>query len=422
MRQPGLGPCVLLGAMLIAACPSLAQQAEEPGTPAEDSSPEHENLAPPPVPALEEQVLPDLLPEEQPDPILLLGELRGAVRSAPDRVDERFKLAQTLYQLGDLDAALDECRAALALAPETARGHVQLGVLLMAKQDWRSAGAAMKEAVRLDPELAQAHYALGTIHYSLGNSKAAIEAYRRAIDLHPDFPDARYRLALVLKVTNQYQEAARLMEEAAEGGVGQAQYFIGNAYRQGQGVSKDLARTIYWWTRASQFGQVRAEEALSHLRRQALTRDEHDRRRGEARDAFRRYREGLWELYPGTGRPDTDASLGVTLLAEGRADEAVPILLAEAYALSGPAHEAVARLYEHGEDGRVQPFDPRLRRYLETMASDGSVPAKKAAARMYGLGLGVSRDPQKAKAFLKGLPKQEVTAVLDEISASSRNP
>jgi TPR repeat protein len=418
MHQPWLCSYLLLTAVCAAPFPSFAQSAADSSAPAGESSPDE--LVPPPAPTLEEQVLPDLLPEEQADPLLLLGELRGAVRTDPDRVEDRFKLAQALYQIGDLDAALDECRAALALAPETAKGHVQLGVLLMAKQEWRNAAAAMNEAVRLDSDLVHAHYALGTIHYSLGNPKAAIAAYRRAIELQAYFPDARYRLALVLKLTNQHQEAAQFMEEAAQGGVAQAQYFLGNAYRQGQGVRKDLARAIYWWTRASEFGQVRAAEVLSHLRRQALARDEQDRRRAEARDAFRRYRDGLWELYPGRDHRDTDASLGVTLLAEGRSAEALPILLAEAYALSGPAHDAVMRLYEHGDEDRVRAFDPRLRRCLETLASDGVPAAKKAAARIYGLGLGVSHDVQKAKAFLKGLPKQEVAALMDEISSSQR--
>jgi hypothetical protein len=37
-------------------------------------------------------------------------------------------------------------------------------------------------------------------------------------------------------------------------------------------------------------------------------------------------------------------------------------------------------------------------------------------ARIYGKGLGVTPDLQKAKAMLKGLPKQEMQEVLDEIA------
>ena len=51
-----------------------------------------------------------------------------------------------------------------------------------------------------------------------------------------------------------------------------------------------------------------------------------------------------------------------------------------------------------------------------TTAGDGFIPAKKALARIYGKGLGVTQDVQKAKAVLKGLPKQESKAILAEIA------
>ncbi len=389
---------------------------EEPLVPREEH--EVEGTAPAPPPALaEEQVLPDLLPEEQIDPVILLGELRETVRTSPERVDDRLKLAQVLYQLGDVDAALDECRAALALTPQSAKGHVQLGVILMAKQDWRSAAAAMKEAVQLDPDLAQAHYSLGTVQYSLGNSKAAAEAYRRALDLQPRFPDARYRLALVLQLTKQHQDAAHLMEEAAQAGVAQAQFFIGNAYRQGQGVTKDLERAVYWWARAAELGQHKAAEALSHLRRQALAADQTDRRRAQAREAFQRYRDELWTHYPDAVRTQPDEPLGSALLKINHGVHGVLMLLAETYALSEPAHDQLVRLYESGLDSHLSPFDSRILKCLETTSADGFIPAKKALARIYGLGLGVPQDVKKAKAALKGLPKQDVKPILDEISA-----
>jgi TPR repeat protein len=396
--------------------PSALQAQEEPLAPREESAPETSATTAIPTPQAPEQVLPDLLPEEQTDPLILLGELRGALRTSPERVDDRLKLAQVLYQIGDLDAALDECRAALALAPQSAKGHIQLGILFMAKQDWRGAAAAMKEAVRLDPGLAQGHYHLGTVQYSLGNPKAAMQSYRRALELQPYFPDARYRLALVLKLTNQHQEAARLMEEAALGGVAQAQFFIGNAYQQGAGVAKDLARAIYWWTKAAESGQSRAAEALSQLRRQALAPDPNNRRGSQAREAFQRYREELSAHdQPDAVTADTPPD---SLLRTDRPDlNGVALLLAEAYALSEPAHHELARLYGSGLDGRLAPFDPRILKYLEVMAADGFAPAKRSLAQVYGRGLGVPRDRQKAKALLKGLPKQEIKAILDEMSA-----
>jgi len=69
-----------------------------------------------------------------------------------------------------------------------------------------------------------------------------------------------------------------LMEDAANNGIPQAQYSIGNAYRHGQGVEKNMALAIRWWTKAMESGQQRAAESLSQLRRQALSSDQPEQR------------------------------------------------------------------------------------------------------------------------------------------------
>ncbi|HSQ91654.1 MAG TPA: tetratricopeptide repeat protein, partial [Nitrospiraceae bacterium] len=266
------------------------------------------------------------MPHERADAVMALGELRGAVRLAPNSASNRLKLAQGLYRIGDLDSALDECRVAIKLESNNARAYLQLGVTLMAKQDEHAASIALMEATLLDPELTHAHYSLGSVQYSLGNLTAAIQSYRRALELQPSFLDARYRLALVLKLANRHQEAAQFMNEAAIGGVPQAQYFLGNAYRNGQGVEKNLALAIRWWTKAVEFGQKRAAESLSQLRRQALSPDQSERRRKEAIEAFRQYRDKLWADYPDTGRSDSNQSLGIALLKDNQPSNGVTAL------------------------------------------------------------------------------------------------
>lgn len=346
----------------------------------------------------------------------MLEDLRNAVRLSPSNASNRLNLAQGLYRIGDLDAALDECRAAIALEPKSAAAHLQLGVTLMAKQEGRAAATALMEALLLDPTLTQAHYNLGSVQYSLGNLPAAIQSYRRSLELRPSFPDARYRLALVLKLTNRHQEAAQFMEEAAVGGIPQAQFFTGNAYRNGQGLEKNLAKAISWWTRAVEFGHPRAAEALSHLRRQALSPEQPERRRKDARDAFRQYRDSLWADYPNAERNDPNDSLGIALLNTSESPDSITVLRHEASALSEPAQAELARLYETGLDSRLAPFDPRILACFETTAADGFLAAKKALARIYGKGLGITADMQKANAILKGLPKQDAKLILDEIA------
>jgi TPR repeat protein len=405
--------CVIL---LCAGCASqpflhaaFAQTSDDPTPPAAHESSED------PVPAAQPEEPPL---QDRPDTVAVLNELRRAVLAAPTSATDRSSLAETLYRMGDLDAALEESRVAVKLHSQDARIQLQLGIILMAKQDWRTAATALTEAVQLDPALTQAHYSLGSVHYTLGNRKAAMQAYRRALELQPIFPDARYRLALILKLANQQEEAARLMEQAAFGGIPQAQYFMGNAYKNGQGMPKDLPLAIHWWAQAAAFGHQPAADALSQLRRQALSRQQSERRRGEALEAFRQYRDMLWADFPDLPRSAESQSLGIALLEDSEAAvKGVPTLLTEALALSEPAHERLASLYETGLDQRLAQYDPRILACLQATAADGFIPSKKSLARIYGKGLGLPPDLQKAKALLKGVPKPDAKALLDDIAA-----
>jgi len=358
----------------------------------------------------------ELLPQEQTDQVRVLGELRSAALLSPNNADVRLTLAQGLYRIGDLDSALDECRVAIKLDSHNAKAYLQLGVILMAKHDEQAASIALMDAIMLDPQLTLAHYSLGSVQYSLGNLSAAIQSYRKALDLRPTFHDARYRLALVLKLADQEREAMLLMEDAANNGIPQAQYSIGNAYRHGQGVEKNMALAIRWWTKAMESGQQRAAESLSQLRRQALSFDQSDRRRTDAIEAFRQYRDELWADYPNAVRNHSRESLGIVLLKDNQASHGVTALLAEAFALSETAHDELARLYETGFDTSLAQFDTRILKCFAITAADGFIPSKKALARIYGKGLGVTQDRQKAKAMLKGLSKQEIKAVMDDIA------
>ena len=394
---------------------SFAQALENALPPMIESPPPASETSPAPAPTDEYQ-LPELLPQERADAVIVLGKLRSAVLASPGSVDARLNLAQGLYLIGDLDAALDECRVALKLDSRNAKAYLQFGITLMAKQDGHAAAIALMEAVLLDPALTHAHYSLGSVQYSLGHRTAAILSYRRALELQPNFPDARYRLALVLKLTNRHQEAVQFMEEAAIGGVPEAQYFMGNAYRSGQGVEKNLALAIRWWTKAVEFGQQRAAESLARLRRQALSPDQSERRRTDAIEAFGQYRNELWGDYPDMERIDQTESLGIALLKDHQPSNGVTALFAEAFALSETAHDELALLYETGLDSHLAQFDTRILTCFATTAADGYIPSKKALARIYGKGLGVTPDLQKAKAMLKGLPKQEIKSIMDEIA------
>ncbi len=352
---------------------------------------------------------------ERPDAVTALDTLRRAVRHLPDVPEYRLKLAEALLRLGDLDAAIEECRSAIRLQQDDGNAHLQLGLLLTAKQDWRAAASALTEAVKLEPTMPHTHYSLGNVQYSLGNLTAAVQSYRRALELHPSFPDAHYRLALLLRVTGQPREAAQHFETAAVGGVAQARLFLGNAYQSGQGVEKNLELAVFWWMQAVDLGQQTAADSLSKARRQALSSEATKQRRTEWQKALQAYRNRLWNDFPDISRPTEQQSLGKVLLEQSRTEDAIPVLLKECVALSEEAQTELATLYESGWDQYLKPFDKKILTCFESTSSDGFIPAKKALTRIYAKGLGVEADIPRAKATLKGIPKQEAQALRDEL-------
>lgn len=374
-----------------------------------------EAVTPPPPP-----------PSPAPVPLSLLETLtqaRQALRMEPDAQELRLTLGRTLFQLGDTEGAIDEYRTALRFHPTVAQAHLDLGTALMAKQDWRSAMMELQEAIRLDPALVQAHYSMGTIHYTRGNVQSAIKAYQEALRLKPDFAEAHYRLGLVHKVAGREQDAAQELETAALAGLAKAQYFLGNAYRSGQGVEKSQVMAITWWARAFEQGLPEAAQALTQLRRLAEVKGNAQTKQSRAAaEAFKNYCDQLWLDFPDLDRNQATETVGTTLLKQGRTAEALPVLLREAYALNEISHAALVQLYERGLDGQLPPHGQWVMSYLESTAADGSIPSRMALARIYAKGLGLAPDLAKAKSYLKGLPRDDVKRILDEVAPEPPKP
>ncbi len=350
-----------------------------------------------------------------------ITDLREAVRRQPESAETRFTLAATLYNAGEFDGAIDEYRLLLKLQPDHRQARLNLAVALMATQHWREAVAELLETLRLAPDLAQAQYNLGTAYFALKNWPAAIEAYRHALKLNPDYPDAHYRLGLALKQAKRDSEAVDELLLAARDGIAKAQYLLGNAFQSGQGVKKSWARAIAWWFLAAEQGLQEAHDALARLRRLAMEKGGRGAKDATAAaQAFQDFRADLWLDFPDLV-PSTDGEgVGATLLKQGHVQDAVPVLIREAYALGEVSHYLLERLYEEGVEGRLAPYDPRILRYLETTAAEGLTPSRLALARLYAKGLGVPRDPARVKALLKGLPKEEAQLIIEGLPPASK--
>jgi TPR repeat protein len=391
--------------------PGEVRPPQEPDASQEQQPQASEEATPPESPPTSEAAPP-------PDRLTEIGRLRELLHLEVDATEPRLQLAGLLYQIGDSDAAIDEYRTLLRFHPDTAAAHLGLGIALMAKQDWRTALGELQEAARLDPNLVQTHFSMGTIHYTRGSPLAAAKAYREALRLKPDFAEAHYRLGLVLKMAGQDKEAVQEFEAAALSGIAKAQHFLGNAYKSGHGVEKSQVMAITWWSRAFEQGLPEAAQALAQLRRLAAARQTSPTKQAKAAaEAFQEFCNQLWLDFPDLEREHPDDTVGVMLLKHGRTGEALPVLLREAYALNERSHAELVNLYEHGLDGQLPKHGAWILMYLESTAADGARPSRAALARIYGLGLGVTQDMTKAKAYLRGLPKDEAKALLDDITA-----
>jgi TPR repeat protein len=299
--------------------------------------------------------------------------LREALRLAPDFAEARASLGLALYAMGDLDAAVEELRGLLRVRPDYEEARLTLAAALVARQDWPAARAELERALAARPDLAQAHYTLGVVRYAQGDLAGAIESYRRLLAREPRAWDARYNLALVLKLARRDAEATPEFLAAAEAGLPRAQYFAGAAYATGAGVERDLVAAITWWTRAAEQGVTQADESLAQLRQAASGRSRRSPAERQAiEQAFGEYRARLWKEYPALTR-EGDETLGLSLLRQGRAREAVPVLIREAAALSDPALRALETLYEQGIEGQVPAHDARILASLRAAAAEGRV-------------------------------------------------
>jgi TPR repeat protein len=345
--------------------------------------------------------------------------LRQILGSEPDQLEARTSLAQALYAMGDVDGALEELRAIVRRRPEATQARLMLATALTAKQDWPGARAELDELLRRQPDVLQAHYTLGLVRYTLGDLPGAIASYRRVLAGDADHADAHYNLALVLKLAHRDAEATGEFLAAARAGVPRAQYFLATAYATGAGIERSLPLAIDWWFRAGEQGVTQADEALAQLRQVALgrTRRSSSERAG-AEEAFRDYRASLWKTYPELP-PDGAGSVGARLLDLGRVPEAVSLLLREAAALGEPAQALLESVYEQGAGSELAAHDPRILAFLQAAAAEGQVRPRIALARIYGRGLGVPRDLDRAMGLLRATPHEDAQRLLQELTATT---
>lgn len=306
--------------------------------------------------------------------------------------EDHIRRGLMLAGQGRLEAAVDAYFAALAAAPDNPAARLHLAQSLMLQRRWQEARVHLEEAVSVAPDLAPVHYTLGIVRYTLNDLAGSVQAYQRALQADPTFAEARYQLGMLLQVLGREDRAVEHLLLAAQAGVTQAQFLVGSAFAHGRGVALDPARGLGWWFEAAEGGSVEARDAIVRFRRLAQSGPD----AGSAREAFARYRAILWAAHPDLGPPGQGAVLGQRLLSLGRVQEAIPVLMREAEALSEEAHRLLEVLYEVGVQGALAPQDPRLLAFFQTAAEEDLARSMLVLGRLYRQGLGVAPDAGRA--------------------------
>ena len=124
--------------------------------------------------------------------------------------------ADTLYQYGDIDGAVEEFKRALAVDSENVNVRNSLGVCYGVQGKLEAAIDAFETAIRLDPGDVMATYNLGLAHFKRGDRREALDLFLKAHSLDGDNPEVAYQIAVCYREKDQTDAALEYLEKAAQ--------------------------------------------------------------------------------------------------------------------------------------------------------------------------------------------------------------
>ncbi len=131
--------------------------------------------------------------------------LRQAAEAAPTDADARKHLAETLWQRGELVAAIVEIDKARELEPKNPYTAVRAGEMHLAAGELKVAADCAQAAVTSAPTLAEPWLLRGKVAARQGRADDALADLHRALSLAPNSTDALFNLALLHHDRNEHQ-------------------------------------------------------------------------------------------------------------------------------------------------------------------------------------------------------------------------
>ena len=119
-----------------------------------------------------------------------------------------------LYQLNDLDRAIDYFNKALAREPENVKVIDSIAIAYRKKRDYQKSLEFNKKSISIFPEGEVANMNLATTYICLEDYNGAISQYKILKNLNPENPESYYGLANVYIITRDFQQAIENAQEA----------------------------------------------------------------------------------------------------------------------------------------------------------------------------------------------------------------
>ena len=123
--------------------------------------------------------------------------------------DELIELAIDLEDAGELQGAIECYRSILMTAGSSADISFRIAELLYQQGDLSAARERYFQAVEIEPSYVEARASLGCVLMELGETEMAISCFQGALDQHPDYPDVHFHLAKLLTESHRIDEAIR---------------------------------------------------------------------------------------------------------------------------------------------------------------------------------------------------------------------
>jgi tetratricopeptide (TPR) repeat protein len=141
---------------------------------------------------------------------------RQAVDICP--VDERARrgFAETLWQRGQRDQAIQQMQEAARLAGDEATMLVRLGEMYLATGDLQRAELLADQAVGSGRAPASAYQLKGNILRHNGAWREALASYHKALSVQPDFPEVQMAVARLYLEHQRPQRALSTMQAMAD--------------------------------------------------------------------------------------------------------------------------------------------------------------------------------------------------------------